>query len=705
MPVPVAAVRTFWEAYARLPESAQDLVSGFLSKFKELGPTHNSFRYKDMEGAVDPNIREIRVNRNYRVVALHPSKGNPTFLMLWVNKHDEGLEWPKYKRFVLDPEEHVHIFDTRFMSGGSKDFKNLPPPAKSDLLATMSDDDLMNAGISRFLLPSVRAIDDGDDFSLFLDTLSAPVANRLFTLYAYGSLDAARPHLTALDEPGPPAMAMTQVVDDVDDVTRTVELLRRLTAEQRQELLRSPLWDGMLTLPTRPEAAELPSAPTEEAPEPSTPRTRRLDLVVLDPAQQRFAKSIDEGPRLLKGVAGSGKTLVLVSLAMFKAMQGVPRVLITCYNLALTRYISSLLDANLNPLHRSRIEVRSIFELCGDLLNVTVRHENEKQPYYDGLVTDALKAVRKLDGVYDAVLVDETQDLSLDMIKLTVAVTKGKKPDIKFAEDTNQNIFDRRPKGFTWKSVVGVSMRGRTTILRTSRRSTWQICDAADRLAGAPLSHTVEDEDGQTMFLQREDRSGAEVEEHAFTTPEALSLWALERIESLVAQGVPLAEIAVLYTRSLTDKNARDSGIPFECLEHIETGLESRITPVVTSSDKRNLDILENKVKMGSVYAFKGLDFEAVFLLDGLGAAGRKGTLLFVGATRAREYLHVLTLDERAAVVAPAEAEGSAEPEAPAAAETRSPATASRAKPRTATGVARKKPMAPPIRGKSPKRR
>ena len=48
---------------------------------------------------------------------------------------------------------------------------------------------------------------------------------------------------------------------------------------------------------------------------------------------------------------------------------------------------------------------------------------------------------------------------------------------------------------------------------------------------------------------------------------------------------------------------------------------------------------------MGSVYAFKGLDFEAVFLLDGLGTAGRKGALLFVGATRAREHLHVLSLN------------------------------------------------------------
>ena len=652
LPYPVATVHSFWEAYSELPKLARKKVREFLAKFKEQGPWNKGFDYKDMLGAVDPNIREIRVNDDYRAIALHPTKGNP-FLMLWVNKHDEGLEWPKYKKFILDPHERVHIFDTRFMSGGPDDFKTPRKSSKGGLLSHVADDDLLQAGLSRLLLPAVRAVDTEADLELLMGHLSPSIADRLFTLYYYRSLDAARPFLNALEDAGPPTMVATQPVNDADDLARTVDLLGRLTAEQRQELLRSPLWDGLLTLPTRPEVAVTAAISTDEPGDPSAPRTRRLDLVLLDAPQQRFAKSIEEGPRLLKGVAGSGKTLVLVSLAMFKAIQGVPRILITCYNLALTRYISSLLDANLNPLHRSRIEVRSIFELCGDLLDVAVRHENEKQPYYDGLVSDALKAARKLDGVYDAVLVDETQDLSLDMIKLAVAVTKGKKPDIKFAEDTNQNIFDRRPKGFTWKSVVGVSMRGRTTILRTSRRSTWQICDAADRLAGAPLSHTVEDEDGQTMFLQREDRSGADVEEHAFASAEALSQWVLERIETLVGRGVPLAEIAVLYTRSLVDKHARESGIPYECLELIETGLEGRITPVVTSTDKRNLDILENRVKMGSVYAFKGLDFEAVFLLDGLGTAGRKGTLLFVGATRAREYLHVLTMGDEPVPEAP----------------------------------------------------
>lgn len=713
MPFEVATVPSFWDGFMRLPNKVQKKIWEFLRDFIEYGSTYPSFKYKGMHGDVDARIREARVDRVYRAIVLNPLKNEP-FCMLWVDHHDLALEWPRGRKILVDRNQCVHLLDeqvhTLEASRHGKSRTKL-------LFSGYSQSDLIEAGVSRVLLPAVQAIETPEDLDALTRLLIEPAADRLQLLYAYESLDEARKHFddTAPAPPSPvPTVVEARIIEDVDELEQTMTMLGRLSPAQMHKLVRSPLWSGILHLM---EPAETPEG-TSDSTAPAR-RTRRLDRVTLDRSQLRFAQSVEAGPRLLKGVAGSGKTLVIVSLAIFKAMQGIPRILITCYNLALTRYITSLLDANLkNPLHRARVEVSSIFQICGNVLGENVHHEGQGQSYYDDLVTRSLKKVRLGEGEYDAVLVDETQDLSPEMLKLVVALARGKKPDVKFAEDTNQNLFERRPANFTWKSVIGMSMRGRTTILRTSRRSTQQICDAADRLAGAPLSHCIEDEDGQMLLLQRDDRTGPEVEEHAFASPGELSDWVLTAVQCLLDDGVPPSEIAVLYTRALKNKGDRESGIPFDCLEKIQEGLGDLVSPVMTATDKLELDILSDTIKMGSVYAFKGLDFQAVFLLDGLGAAGRKGTLLFVGATRAREYLHVLTLGDESTATAPRATEAlpaeevrpdTAPPPAtatPPTAKARPAAKASRAKPKAAAAKAPKQPMAPPIRGKkSPKRR
>jgi hypothetical protein len=627
MGFPVAIVSTFLESYSRQTERVRGRINAFLEKFIERGPTHPGFKYKPMEGDVDPRIREVRVDGTYRAIVLHPSHKQP-YRFLWVDIHDPALEWPKGRQFH-EVRNEIWIVDTHLHEAAAREAPTRP---RTDApFARFSSDDLHAAGLSLQLIPAVRALRSADDLDALCADLAPGPASLLETLYVYGSADEARAHLPVAG----PSAGIVEVIDEGDPLARTLESLQHLTLDQARELVRSPIWKGIVRL-------DVEDKPVAE----EGARSRRVESIRLDPAQQRFAHSLDEGPRLLKGVAGSGKTLLLASLAVFKAMRGVERILVTCYNLALTRYIRSLLDANLlNPLHRARIDVASIFELCGSILGATVRHEGEDQAYYDGLVTAALKAARSADARYDAVLVDEAQDLSPEMLKLLGAVAKGKKPDIKFAEDTHQDVFARRPAGFSWKSVVGVSMRGRTTILRTSYRSTVQICDAADDLAGAPLSRTVEDEDGQQILLQREDRSGPEVERHDFAAAEALADHVVAAIERLIEDRTPLAEIAVLYTRSLKPRVLEQTGIPFDCLGRIQERLgDERVRLIANSTDKLELDITENTVKMGSVYAFKGLDFEAVFLLDAVGDAPRLARVLFVGATRARERLSVVRL-------------------------------------------------------------
>ena len=65
------------------------------------------------------------------------------------------------------------------------------------------------------------------------------------------------------------------------------------------------------------------------------------DIKVLDADQEQIALRIGEGHRVVRGVAGSGKTIILIARAKYLAATGKQRILILCYNRLLSQFIQS----------------------------------------------------------------------------------------------------------------------------------------------------------------------------------------------------------------------------------------------------------------------------------------------------------------------------------------------------------------------------
>src|SRR5699024_11861087 len=64
------------------------------------------------------------------------------------------------------------------------------------------------------------------------------------------------------------------------------------------------------------------------------------DMKTMDLHQENLAKQIGDKNRLIRGVAGSGKTLILASRAKLLAKQHPDwKILILCYNISLASYI------------------------------------------------------------------------------------------------------------------------------------------------------------------------------------------------------------------------------------------------------------------------------------------------------------------------------------------------------------------------------
>jgi len=414
-------------------------------------------------------------------------------------------------------------------------------------------------------------------------------------------------------------------------------------------------------------------------------QTRKVGEVAMDHLQEKYAREIGGGPRLLKGVAGSGKTLVLLQRAIYKAKYdpSVKRILFTCYNLSLANHVRDMVGHNVPEDRRGRITVKPFFDLCGDILGETVEQEGKNTQYYDDIVS---RAEVRLGDVpekekYDVILLDEGQEFSPAMFRVVLSLRRPERDDVMIAMDAEQDLYGR----FSLKEM-GIDFRGRTHMLPASYRSTQQIFEFAHRLAGKALPPALDQESGQMIvFPQYVGRTGTAPVVETFPDPDRLvHHLATEVRHHIQAEKIPPAEIGILYlskrrgampTAGAATTGGKETLHSFEQLKGVigpaveEKSLPDRIVSSLkgagipvnwfteSSAAKQSFDLHEPTVKIGTIHSAKGLDFEVVYLIDATGSqvgpppksvavedATRKyRNLLFVGCTRAREKLVILT--------------------------------------------------------------
>lgn len=96
----VAFSMSFFDAYAAMPKKVQKKVRSFVEKFKA-DPTSAAIHYESLEGMRDDKVRTVRIGLDYRAIVIHPPKGD-VFLLVWVDHHDEAMQWAAQKRFEVN---------------------------------------------------------------------------------------------------------------------------------------------------------------------------------------------------------------------------------------------------------------------------------------------------------------------------------------------------------------------------------------------------------------------------------------------------------------------------------------------------------------------------------------------------------------------------------------------------------------------------
>ncbi|MBN2492891.1 MAG: AAA family ATPase [Planctomycetes bacterium] len=262
----------------------------------------------------------------------------------------------------------------------------------------------------------------------------------------------------------------------------------------------------------------------------------------LSEEQQKLATSDWRGgPRLIRGVAGSGKTVVLAAHLARRLAGSVPeqgrlftergdrpeRCLAVCFNRTLVPYIRQKIEAAYRQrkgaeLPEGWVEVTHFNQLLHRLHHKGLWKyrpvaEDGEDPVAEraaGYLSDLEYSRQNSPGLveeflYDAIYVDEAQDLHPDEIRLLSRLCRplaaGELAEIYLFYDDAQNLYGRpRP---TWESL-GVKLKGRSHVMVECHRNTRQIVEPAlNVLLGATAPEGIRVQTRQfadTNYLEKE---------------------------------------------------------------------------------------------------------------------------------------------------------------------------------------------------------
>lgn len=370
------------------------------------------------------------------------------------------------------------------------------------------------------------------------------------------------------------------------------------------------------------------------------------DIKVMDIHQENLAKQLGDKHRLVRGVAGSGKTLILAARAQMLAKQHPDwKILILCYNISLSAYIRQMIQFKMaesgeqQSPNQANITVRNFHEW----LKFDLRISEPQLPH----VLEKLDRSEAILPKYDAILIDEGQDFAPEWLNLVSKLLNEETQSLLLVEDRAQTIYSRKR---SYVQDTGLDFRGRSRILTINYRNTSQIVSFAWEFfqQHSQLKNKVRQGqlDGvEILSPQSTHRKGPEP-----AIIRAANFWEEmqivgERIRLLhEAKKVPLSQILVLYRVKKTNKLAvvdiirrtfSEQGIPFYWLTEDD-------------KSKRNFQKDAETVKISTIDSSKGLDFQAVFVVNvdsmpfPLEENKEKDvSLLYIAMTRAIDYLSV----------------------------------------------------------------
>ena len=366
-------------------------------------------------------------------------------------------------------------------------------------------------------------------------------------------------------------------------------------------------------------------------------------LQVLDAKQEQKARNIGPGHRLIFGVAGSGKTTILIARAKYLAEQSPDkRGLVLCFNRPLATYLKVQLADFAN------VTIQTFHQLA-------FRFGFDQRNWDQEFGNELRAAILQREERYDFILIDEAQDFDPDWFACVVALTKGRdEADIFITGDGSQGLYRQRNRRFSWISK-GIQAQGRTEYLSENYRNAAKIFQLATRFSGPSTFGEIEGDpkapgadqsrsvaSGGNIFVIREKDRAGEISKVVNLVSQLLA--GKCEPDSKIDTQFHFADVGIIYP---THKN-QETLITEFLLPRIKAECN---VPVVWVSDPNggNRSNFSPAVRIQTIHHAKGLQYRAVIFMwaDLLPfAQGRDveqdRNLFYVALTRATQFLTIV---------------------------------------------------------------
>jgi len=375
----------------------------------------------------------------------------------------------------------------------------------------------------------------------------------------------------------------------------------------------------------------------EEGADPENSHTVPDIIKVMDLQQEQLARNLGDGHRVIHGVAGSGKTMILGFRALQLAQTMSKPVLVLCFNVSLA--------ANLRHYVREKkiehkVQVYHFHDWCGQ--QIRTYHcdipENDA-PFFERQVMAVIRGVEKSQiprAQYGAVLIDEGHDFEPEWLQLITQMVDPGTDALLLLYDDAQSIYKKHNALDFSLSSVGIKARGRTTILKLNYRNTREILEFAYKFSREFISAEESDEDHIPVIAPESAGGTGPAPVFRLFEQKSEELDYIARcVSKWLQKGHEPNEIAILVPNN---KIAADIAARLE-----KAGIANLC--MVGKKNKAAYNPGKPLVTVLTIHSSKGLEFETVVLagIDRIQFTAKELVdqvrLMYVGMTRAKNKL------------------------------------------------------------------
>lgn len=409
----------------KLPDRVTGRFMDMMTRYMT-DPSAAGLNLETVQGAKDSAVKSVRVDQGYRAIAFDMGRD---LMFVHVNEHDKAYRWAEGRRVKLDPETN-RIRVIQELDAETEATETAQATASPRLFADISDKRLRALGVPEEELPAVRRVTTLEAFEADEEKFDPLTFRILYALAAdYSDEEVYAMTGVAVEPVAEAEAAKTEL--SFESMIETDESRQTIFIPETEEELRRVFEEGLEGW-----------------------------RIFLHPEQRKYAYRDYNGPAMVRGGAGTGKTVVAMHRAKYlagliksdRAREG-QRVLFTTFTTSLAQDI----EANLRTLCPEHLDARppriEVINLDRWVSQFLKRKNFERKVAYFGGARD------RLDELWREVLDDHTlpEGLSDEFVRAEwaqIVQAKGltdQRAYLKASRAGRGTPLDRRKRAALWE--------------------------------------------------------------------------------------------------------------------------------------------------------------------------------------------------------------------------------------------------------------